>query len=600
MESSKIVKEELPVWDLSDIYKGISDPKLITDQELSIKKSDEFQQKYRGKINADISADQVLTMLKDYEELCLPIARAAQYTHLVFSTDSLTAEHGVLMQQANENFLKTRRNLIFFELDLMNLELAKLEQLASDSSLSNYKHFIELLVKAKPHVLSEESEQIFNDKSLTTGALVRLFDQNFSQKKFRIQVKGETKELPEEEILTLLQDPVREVRKAAAESLTEGLEQDLKMNALIYNTLVKDKAIGDDWHKHKYPEESRHLSNELDEKTVNTLVDAVTSNYGIVFEFYKFKKEIMGLEKLYIYDRYAPITTSDQKYSFEEARELVMGAFKNFSPKFSQIAASFFENKWIDAQTRNGKRGGAYCSYMTPDTHPVVFLNYNYKNTDVKTLAHELGHAINGVFMQKQTLINFETPLTLAETASVFSEFLLFEEMLKRIPDPKEKFDLYVDRIQSVFATVFRQISMYQFEQDVHHLQKTNGELTPDKLNELWTKRQKEMFGDSIEVEDKYANWWSYIPHFLHTPFYVYAYSFGELLVLALYARYKKEGQQFVDKYIEFMEGGSSASPDQLLKPFGIDLTDKTFWNEGLEYINQLVSEAKSLYRQIK
>ncbi len=592
-------KDTLPSWDLSDIYKGITDPKIKKDQEFSVAESEKFQKRYYGKVNMVTSPEDLLKMFQEYEVVYLPIAKASQYAHIVFSTDSETAENGVLMQQTNDNYLKTRKNLIFFELGLMELDASKIEELAASPVLKNYKHFIQNILIWKPHKLSEEAEQIFNDKSATANAFLRLFDQNFSLKRFKAAIDGAEKEYTLEEIITLTQNPNRATRKAAAEAITQGLELDLRMNSLIYNTLIKEKAIGDAYRKFSTPEESRHLANELDKETVDSMVAAVTANYKIVEDFYNFKREIMGLDKLYAYDKYAPVTNSVTKYQFSDAKQLVLGAFNNFSPKFGEIAKKFFDNNWIDAQTRIGKRGGAYCTYLTPDLHPLVFLNYTYLNQDVKTLAHELGHAINGVFMQKQTLLNYETPLTLAETASVFAESLLFDEFKKTVTDPKELFDIYMDRIQGIFATVFRQTSMHQFEQEVHYLQKDVGELTPDKINELWVKYQKQMYGNSIEIQDKDANWWSYVPHFLHTPFYVYSYSFGELLVLALYSKYKKDGQGFVDKYIKLMEAGASSSPKKLLAMFEIDLTDKNFWNEGLKYIADLVAEAKALHKKL-
>ncbi len=594
------MSEIIPTWDLSDLYSGIHDPKIDQDIAFSLKESELFEKKYREQINNSIKPEFLLQIFQEFESLVLPVAKAAQFTHLVFSTDSITPENGVIMQKVNEQYLKIRRNLIFLEVMLAGLDESTLKALSENSTLSNYKHFVQQIIVGKPHQLPEESEKIFNDKSLTTSAFVRLFDQHFSQKKFEVAIDGQVKHLTEEEALSLLQDPDRNKRKAAAEGITKGLEADKSMTSLIYNTLVKDKAINDDYRKYSSPEEGRHLSNEIDQETVDTLTAAITSNYSIVQDFYNFKKEIMGLPELFAYDRYAPISASTKEYKFEEARTIILQSFEKFSPEFKEHANKFFLNNWIDAQTKNGKRGGAYCSYLTPDTHPVVFMNFEGKSRDVKTLAHELGHAINGVYMSQQTLLNYDNPLTLAETASVFAEFLLFEEQKKIITDPQEKFDLYIDKIQNIFATVFRQISMYLFEKDVHNIQRQKGELTTDEINALWMKHQKDMYGNSTTLEAQYGIWWSYIPHFQHTPFYVYAYSFGELLVLGLIAQYKEQGSAFVPKYIELMKAGATKSPQELLKEFGIDVKDKDFWLAGIDQIREIVNEAKEIYKQIK
>ncbi len=302
---------------------------------------------------------------------------------------------------------------------------------------------------------------------------------------------------------------------------------------------------------------------------------------------------------MYVYDRYAPISESHKKISFAEAKKIVLDAYSRFSKEFGATARLFFDKNWIHAKPQPGKRGGAYCEYNTPDTHPVVFVNYQETLNDVGTLAHELGHGVNGYMMRGQTVLNFDTPLTLAETASVFGEMLVFDSLKEQIRDPQEKFALYIDKIQETFATVFRQTSMYLFELDLHGTQKRKGELTTEEINQFWVNRQKEMYGNSIDVSGS-DQWWSYIPHFLHTPFYVYAYSFGELLVLSLYAQYKKDPVSFVPKYLEMMQTGISKSPQEILKPFGINLSDPKFWQGGINIIKDLVTEAKQIYSKTK
>ncbi|HYC80073.1 MAG TPA: M3 family oligoendopeptidase [Candidatus Binatia bacterium] len=591
-----MTNQNLPVWDLSAYYSGIDDPKIEADMAEALKKSKDFELKYRGKVIDSTAADFILTALKEFEEITLQSHKPVVFAQNVNNVDSIRPETGALLQKTMKFVMDVNSLLTFFTLELNNLSSEKLKELSEDPILKNYKHFLERLVEFKPHRLSEKEEIILQQKSLTSShAFNRLFDDHFAIKKFPTVLHGKTVELTEPEVLDLMKDADREKRKAASISLTEGLKLDSKLLTFIYNTLGEDKSINDRFTRFETPEQSRHLDNDLDPKVVELMVNVVTENYKIVEDLYAAKKEWMGLDELYEYDRYAPIHESNLKYDYVEAKTIVLDAFKKFSDKFYDAAKLFFDNNWIHAPSMPGKRGGAYCSGGTPDKHPVILLNYQNRLDDVGTLAHELGHGVNDYMMRDLNIINYDTPLVLAETASVFAEMLVFDALKEKISDPKEKFGLYVEKIQSIFATVFRQISMYQFELAFHNARRTKGELSPDDINGIWQKTQTEMFGQSVKFSPGYETWWSYIPHFNHTPFYVYAYAFGELLVLSLYAKYKQEGESFVPKYLELMKAGVTASPQELLKPLGIDLSSREFWEGGIKIIRDMVQETKDL-----
>ncbi|MBI3952858.1 MAG: M3 family oligoendopeptidase [Candidatus Doudnabacteria bacterium] len=590
------MKENLPSWDLRAFYKNINDPKIKLDMKASLILAQNFAKKYRKIVNDRVLAKQLLKILREYESIILKAIKPQLFAQLVFEADSANHAHGALLHQTQQSATEVGKELVFFELALSSLSEKKLNNLAQNSLLKNYKNYLTNQVKWKKHRLSEAEEKILADKDLTSReAFSRLFVQFLSRKQFEIKLGRKKKMLNEEQVLTFLHNADRNYRKSASVALTQGLKQESFLLTYIFNTLSKDKALETRLRKFKTFEEGRHLGNQIDQKTVDVMSSAVSGSYGLVSDFYRLKKKILGLPKLYDYDRYAPTADFNQVYTYVYTKDLIIKTFGRFSKEFAKIAQEFFLKNWIDAPTRHGKRGGAFCSYGTPDTHPVVLTNFQGKLRDVQTLAHELGHGINAYLMRKQTPINFDNPLTLAETASVFAEMLIFEELNRSIKDEKVRLALYMDKIENIIATVYRQIAMYKFEQDFHALRLEKGELRPEEINELWRKRQKEMFGKSLELTEGYDWWWSYVPHFIENPFYVYAYAFGELLVLSLYARYKKDGPKFVEKYIELLSAGSSAAPEELLNPFGINLKDKKFWQEGIGYIQDLLKEAKKI-----
>lgn len=592
----------LPSWDLSAYFSGKDDPRIFVALAQAKKRAEAFAKRWRGNITEASSVSDILSAIQELEAIIGEGQKPIHYASLLKTTDSITPEHGALEQRTQVEFLDVYRHLTFFELELLALSEEVLQKLADTKELSNYRHFLLNLLKTKPHRLLEREEQIMNDLSLTgNGAFTRLFEEELSQKKFSVSVAGKTEEWPEEKVLNMLQNADRNIRKAGAEALTGGLQEDLRRLTYIFNVLGEDKRIRDGYAKFETPEASRHLANEVTQEAVNTMSKAVSEHVHVVADYYDLKRSILGLDELYDYDRYAPVLEMEHIYTFEEAREMVLTAYRKFSPVMQERAREFFEKKWIDAETKHGKRGGAFCSYGTPDLHPVVFLNYLGNTKSVLTLAHELGHGVHGSLMRKQTLFNFDTPLTIAETASVFGEMLVFDSLRSGVSG-KERLALLMGMIEEVFATVFRQHAMYKFEQDFHAARRNEGELRPERIGELWITRQKEMFGNSVTLRDDYKIWWSYIPHFLHTPFYVYAYTFGELLTLSFYDRYKKADDKaaFAQKYMAMLEAGGTKTPEDLMEPFGIDLSAKEFWEGGLRVVGEMVEEAKKLSKTLQ
>lgn len=590
----------LPAWDLSAYFSGKDDPRIFAVLIETKRRAEMFANRWRGAITETSSFSDILSAIQELEAILQEGQKPVHYASLLKTTDSIPPEHGALEQKTQALYTELYNQIIFFELELLRLSEERLQKLADAEELSNYRHYLLRLLKTRPHRLSECEERIMNDLSLTgNGAFTRLFDEELSQKKFSVLVEGKTEEWPEEKVLHMLQNGDRVTRQAGAEALTGGLREDLRRLTYIFNVLGEDKRIRDKYQKFETPEASRHLANEVTQENVDTMSKAVSEHVRLVADYYDLKRSVLGLDELYDYDRYAPVLETERMYTFEEARELVLGAYGKFSPRMRELASEFFEKNWIDAPTKHGKRGGAFCSYGTPDLHPVVFLNYLGNTKSVLTLAHELGHGVHGSLMRKQTLFNFDTPLTIAETASVFGEMLVFDSLRSKV-NGKELLALLMGMIEEVFATVFRQHAMYKFEQDFHMARRDEGELNPERIGELWIDRQKEMFGNSVTLTDSYRIWWSYIPHFLHTPFYVYAYTFGELLTLSFYDRYKKTDDKaaFAQKYLSMLEAGGAKTPEELVEPFDIDLSRKEFWEGGLSVVGGMIEEAKRLYKE--
>jgi len=584
-------------WDLSDLYSGLEDSRIERDTKGLMKRSAAFEKKYRGKINSKtITAPALLKAVSELESISEQIGKLLSFAYLKFAADTARPEHGAFLQKIQEKATEARKYLMFFELEWVALSDSKARKLMGDSKLSHYRHFLEQERKYKPHRLSEPEEKILDEKANTgSRAFRRLFDEVLNNIRFKVRLDGKIQSLSETETLALLYDPGRAKRKAAAEGLTEGLLANAHVLTFIFNTLVQDHAVSDRLRSFSYPMESRHLDNEIDRATVDALITSCEKNYGMVAKYYKLKKRLLGLKKFYDYDRYAPLFSDSKAIGYGEGKKIILSSFDVFSPKMSEIAGKFFEKNWIDAETRDGKRGGAFSHGTVPSAHPYVFMNYTGRLRDVMTLAHELGHGVHQYLSRKQGYFQSNTPLTTAETASVFAEMLVFHKLTETVKDPKTRLSLVCSKLEDIFATVFRQVVLTRFEESLHTARRERGELRQEDIDKLWVQANKPMFGDSVELTENYSHWWLYIPHFIHSPFYCYAYSFGELLVLALYHKYLNEGNKFVPRYIELLSSGGSEAPEKLLERVGVNIKDPGFWQGGLDLLKDMVDNALGL-----
>ncbi len=588
-------------WNLGDLYESITDPKVEATLDRALARSAKFAETYRGKIdNPSLTAPGLYDAIREFESILQESAKPMIYATLIFSADTSKPEHGAFLQHVQERQTQVSLELIFFELELMAVAPEVIDPLVEEKILAPYRHFIYASRLFREHRLSEPEERILEEKANTGGrAFERLFEESVSSIEFKVSVDGEEKIMLEPEVLALLRDPKRETRKAAALALTTGLSENSRLLTFIFNTLVYDKSVDDRLRKYEYPEQARNTANELDQDTVETVISTCVENYGLVARYYRAKRDILGYDKLMHYDRYAPLFEAKKHYSYDEGRDIILSSFEKFSKAMSEAAGEFFENDWIDAAPRKGKRGGAFCMYVTPDLHPYVLLTYLNRKDDIMTLGHELGHGVHACLARRQGYLSFSSTLPVAELASTFGEMLVFESLVAK-SDLEDKLALYAEKIEEVFATIFRQASMYRFEQELHRARRERGELTSEEISEMWQRNIQAMFGDSVEMGEEHQLWWMYVNHFVGSPFYVYAYSFGELLVMALYSMYRKEGEPFVPKYVEMLEAGGSCSPSELLGRIGIDIKDPGFWRGGMKVVDQLIGDFEKLYTQWK
>lgn len=587
-------------WNLSDLYQGVDDPRIDADLHALEERAQSYAETYRGRIGA-LSPAEFGTALVEYEKILSDEQLPGAYAMLLFSADTLPPAHGALVQKVQERSVAIGRHLLFFELELIAIPDERFVELLTDPVAAGYRHYLEHARAERPHRLSEPEEHILLEKS-TTGreAFSRLFDEIIGGMSFTLTVNGETQTLTESELLSKLYHPAREVRAAAAESLTQGFAERGRTFTFITNTLAYDKAVNDRLTHFDHPEAARHLSDEVDTDTVHTMIDTCAAHFGTVARYYRLKREILGLDKLYHYDRYAPILPDEETVPWETARATVEEAYADFAGEAGEMIRRFFDERWIDAEARPGKRGGAFCAGITPDWHPYVLMNYLGKKRDVMTLAHELGHGMHDMFASGQHFLEYHPSLAAAETASVFGEMLTFNRLLAGIREPKAKLSLLTGKIEDIFATVFRQTSMYRFEQDLHAARRAQGELTAEAINAIWQRNVQAMFEDSVEMGEGHHIWWMYIPHFIHTPFYVYAYAFGQLMVMALYARYQEEGPAFVPRYLDILRAGGSKRPADIMAGAGIDISRREFWEAGLQTIGDMVTQAEDIWREVK
>lgn len=588
--NDKLGSEDV-LWDLTHLYKDQDDEAIGTDIDSIKERVTEFSTQYKGNLNS-ISPNELFKAVTEMENIYQKSVRISTFAYLNFTTRTDDARAGAFLQKVQEIFAWVQKEILFFDLEWASLQDAKARTLLDDPLIRKYRHYLEKLRKYRPHQLTEIEERLLAELSPTgTSSWNKLFEKVLSQMRFGKAGRAE------EEVLSDLYDPDREIRKQASHDLTGGLSSQLHILTHIFNTILADKMIMD--RLRKYPEwiSSMNLDNELDETIVMALVDAVTARYDIPRRYYRLKKTLLGYDELFDYDRYAPLPASPERtIPWNEAREIVLQAYHDFSPEMNDIAKKFFDGNWIHAPVMPGKRGGAFSDPCTPDVHPYLMLNYMGDRRDVETMGHELGHGIHQYLAgRQQGFLNSHTPIPMAETASVFGEMLVFCSLMDKAKTKDEKLRLLTHKLEQIFATVFRQVAMNRFEDVIHNERRDAGELSSERFGELWIHTQKEMFGDTVTLTGNYTVWWSYIPHFLEAPGYVYAYAFGELLVLSLYKRFKEEREEFVPKYLELLAAGGKDTPVRLLEGFGIRLDDPGFWQDGLDIINGMLEQAEEL-----
>lgn len=582
-------------WDLSDLYHAADDDQLEHDKKHVAEMADNFAKEYRGEVES-LSDEELSEALSEYEDILEVIGKIGSYSHLLWSTDTNCPEYGKLMQEANELSSAIHQKLVFFDIEWLKIDEQQAMALINSKELAHYRHYLETSRRYKKHTLTEKEEQILSAKSVTgRSAWNRFFDESLGAARFELD--GE--ELTQQEALSKLHNPDRELRKRAHTALTNTFRDMSRTLTFIFNTILADKQTNDRLRNYPSWISSRNLSNEIDDDTVEILVSSVTDHYGLVQRFYKLKKNLLGYDTMYDYDRYAPLLKNRKQVPWDEARETVLNSYNSFHPGMGNIAGKFFDHDWIDAAIRPGKRGGAYSASTVPSVHPYVFMNYDGQIRDVQTLAHELGHGVHQYLSRSQGALQAGTPLTTAETASVFGEMLVFQNLMQQLDDPKEQLALLIGKIDDTIATVFRQVSMNRFEDAIHTKRRDEGELTTDDLSSAWRKTQEAIYGNSVELTESYDIWWSYIPHFLHTPGYVYAYAFGELLVLALYEEYTRSQNGFAEKYMEMLRTGGADWPENIVAKVGLDITRPDFWNKGLTAIEKMIAEAEELANKI-
>ena len=575
-------------WNLQSLYPAPDSPEIQQDMTRCLKLAEILAAEVGGQV-AGLDAGAINQVVQRLEEIDTFLARLETYAFLRFIIQTDNASASFLLQQVEELEARVGKLTIFFQLEWNRIDAEAVNQHLQQPELHYYGHYLRTLRLSAPHQLSTKEEELLQElRPVGRSSWNLLFEKLLGQMQFGPQ--GRT----EEEVLSDLYHPDRQVRINGAEELTDGLQRNLHILTHIFNTLAAEKMIDDRLRRYPTWISAMNLANELQDRTVETLVEAVTSRYTLVHQYYGLKKQLLGYEELFDYDRYAPVPGGEEALvPWEQCREIVLTAFAGFSPEMAAIAARFFDENWIHAPLLPGKRGGAFAHPCVPDVHPYILVNYTGNMRDVSTVAHELGHGVHQVLAAEQGFYNSNAPLVLAETASVFAELLVFKAQLAHMSTLKARQAFVCQKLESIFATVFRQVAMHHFEAAMHNGRRQHGEMAAEQLSDFWLSTQKPMFGDSVTLSENYAIWWAYISHFLGTPGYVYSYAFGELLVLALYSRYLEQGADFVDRYMQLLRAGGNNAPDVLLQPFGIDLNDPAFWHGGLSLIEQMLKEAE-------
>jgi oligoendopeptidase F len=585
-------------WDLDPLVDGEGPEgadRLLAEAD---ERAARFAEAHAGRV-AELDGPGLAAAMSDVEAIVDLIGRAGSYAMLRFSVDTADHANGALLARVQEKATAVETKLVFFELEWAALDDARVDELLAADGLDTTRHHLRTLRRYRPHLLSEPEEKLMTEKALTgRDAWTRLFSELTSS--IRVELPDADEGVPLDVALSRLMAPDSEVRRATAEAVNAALEPGLRTRAYVFNTLLQDKSVDDRLRSYPSWIASRNLANEASDESVQALLEAVRANYDLPQRWYRLKAQLLGVDRLRDYDRMASVAEEEVTVDWPDATALVLSSFHDFSPTLGDLAQRFFDERWIDAPVRPNKRGGAFCAYTTPTVHPFVLLNYTSRRRDVLTLAHELGHGLHAALARPRGPLEQHTPLTVSETASVFGETLVFRRLLDAADTPQSRLALLAENIEGSIATVFRQTAMNRFEELVHTARRGEGELSVDRFGELWHQSQDELLGDAVEITDGYRMWWSYVPHFIGTPGYVYAYAYGQLLALSVYRRYLEEGEDFVPRYLELLAAGGSRSPEDLAAIAGLDLADPSFWAKGLDLVREQLEAAEAAAGEVQ
>ena len=580
-------------WQLAELYDSPGDPAIDRTLAEALDFAREFEQTYRGRV-AQLSPAEFASMMEDLERHYISSSRPGIYAHLLHSLDTRDHAAGRLVMRNREAGAERGRHLVFFGLEIAQLTDEQCAALFADPRAVRYRHTVEQERRYRRHQLSEVEERLLTEISPTgTGAWTRLFEELCSA----VRVETPSGDVPLATALAQLREADRSVRERASHAITAALRRDVRTRAYIFNVVLQDKAIGDRLRSYPTWISSRNLANETSDASVQALIEAVTGRYDLVARYYHVKRRLLGLDELREWDRYAPVDEVTRRIGWADARDMVLGSYHRFSPRAGRIVQDFFDRRWIDAPVLEGKEGGAYCAFATPDLHPFVMLNFTGQLNDALTLAHELGHGLHDVLAASRNhIFDYHPPLTLAETASVFGETLTFDAVMSQEPDPRVRLSMLCHQVEDAFATIFRQVAMNRFEDAVHTARRSEGELSVEQIGARWQECVQAMFGGSLTLTDEHEAWWSYVEHFVHVPGYVYAYAFGNLLALSIYQRYREVGgPEFVESYLDFLASGGSMAPEEAVRKVVLDITDPGFWDAGLDILAGMVAEVERL-----
>ncbi len=583
-------------WDLSVLFAGPDDPRIGASIKRLDRRAAAFAKKYRKSIHPRVGAKALLRMLQEYEALQQDVTRVAAYASLLYAADTSQDASRALLGRVEEVRTRLQNALLFFDLAWLALPESTAKKLIADPRLAAYRYYLRKERTFKPHMLSEAEEKLDNEKSLTgLGAWRKLHTEFTSALRFRVEVDGVARDYNQGEVLSsLLRHADRAVRARAWASFYSELGRNGQVLSFIYDTRFQDHLISCRLRGYRSPEQSRHMSNGVDPEAVGALIRVVERNHPIAHRYWALKARLLGLGRLELYDQYAPLGDAQQRVPFNAARDIILDALHRFSPEFAAMSRRFFDGRWIDAEPRGGKRGGAFCAGVTPDTHPFILMSYNDNLRDVMTLAHELGHGMHDLLAAGNTFFNYHPSLPVAETASVFAEMLVFDAMQTQIAQPRDRLALLCGKIEDSFSTVFRQIVITRFEQ-LAYAARAGGRLNGAQLGELWLRANAPYYGASVTLSAGYEWGWSYIPHMINTPFYCYAYAFGDLLVKALYGMYRREGQPFIARYKKLLASGGSRPPREQTRALGVDINSEAFWQIGFDELSRMVAAAEQL-----